>query len=123
MPTFRMRLDVAYSMEAAQRYRRQHPGATWSVVLKWAVGLPTLLLAAFFLLAKTWVAAAIFLVVLVALMFSRELDRLALRIRLRRSPWKNLDLNITLTDALITLENQLSEGTMKWPVISRAREY
>jgi len=118
-----MRLDAAYALEAVQRYRRQHRGSTWTAIAKWVVGAPVVALLGFFLWAKLWVPAGIFGLVLLLLVLSRQIDRLVLQRRLGRHPWKDLVLKLALTDELLTLETELTEEKMKWPLISAAREF
>jgi len=120
MIELRFKYDEEFRVTSLRRYRRQHRARHLLAVVKALAALLLLALAAFGLAhGMPWLT--VFFVCVVILLFSGHLiDLWIFKRRLRRSPFRNEEVVITLAEEGVHGVSQKSDATLSWSAFTKA---
>ena len=120
MIQFEFKIDEDYFITALKKYRRQHFSRCILIVIKSIASFFLLALSALTLYGRNWWISAFFIVLIVLLFKSHLIDIWLFKRRFRKSPYRNDDTLITISDDGLQEVSDKSESKVKWCLYVKA---
>jgi FlaA1/EpsC-like NDP-sugar epimerase len=120
MAKYEFLFDAAFLLQAARKNWKQARTRYVLPVFKLIVGLILLASVVLTVAEQEYAATVFFAVLLAALSVSRWLDRWLIKRRFRKSPYRNDEVVITLTDEGVHTVDSKSETKWAWSACTKA---